>query len=44
MLPEPPQNGGYLIAAYLVASVILVGYWVKLWRMARKSVSGKGKA
>jgi hypothetical protein len=43
MLPEPPRNGQYLIAAYVVATVILVGYWLRLWRMARKSVSGKEK-
>jgi hypothetical protein len=46
MLPEPPQNGEYLIAAYVIAAVILVGYWVALWRRAgkllpRKSVSGE---
>ena len=29
---EVPQNGGYLIAAYVVAPVILVGYLVSLWR------------
>jgi hypothetical protein len=33
---EPPQNGEYLIAAYIVTTVILVGYWVLLWRKARK--------
>jgi hypothetical protein len=27
MPPEPPQNAGYMIAAYVVAGVILVGYW-----------------
>jgi hypothetical protein len=44
MLVEPPRNGGYLVAAYAVTSVILVGYWVRLWLKAMKSVSGKGKA
>jgi hypothetical protein len=44
MVAEPPSNGEYLIAAYVVTTVILVGYWLRLWRMARKSVSGKGKA
>jgi hypothetical protein len=39
MLAEPPHNGEYLVAAYVVATVILVGYWLRLWRMARKSVS-----
>jgi hypothetical protein len=36
MPAEPPQNGGYLLAAYVVATVILVGYWVRLLWMARK--------
>jgi hypothetical protein len=36
MLPEPPQNGGYMVAAYVVATVILVGYWLRLWRRSRK--------
>ncbi len=29
---DVPQNGGYLIAAYVIAPVILVGYLVSLWR------------
>jgi hypothetical protein len=40
MLAEPPKNGEYLIAAYVATTVILVGYWLRLWRSA-KSVSGK---
>jgi hypothetical protein len=43
MVPEPPSNGEYMVAAYVVTAVILVGYWVRLWRMMRKSVSGKAK-
>jgi hypothetical protein len=43
MPPETPQNGGYLVAAYVIAAVILIGYWVVLWRRAMKGVSGKGK-
>ncbi|HEY3011584.1 MAG TPA: hypothetical protein VGJ36_02465 [Gemmatimonadales bacterium] len=43
-LTEPPQNGEYLVAAYAVATVILVGYWLRLWRAARKSVSGEREA
>ena len=35
MLAEPPRNGEYLIAAYTVATVILVGYWTRLWRRVR---------
>lgn len=40
MPPEPPQNGGYLVAAYVVTAVILVGYWLQLLLKA-KSVSKK---
>jgi hypothetical protein len=36
MLPEPPRNGGYLAAAYIVAAIILLGYWLRLLRLARK--------
>jgi hypothetical protein len=36
MPAEPPQNGGYMIAAYLVATIVLVGYWLRLWRLGRK--------
>jgi hypothetical protein len=32
MLAEPPQNGGYMLAAYIVTPMILGGYWVRLWR------------
>ena len=35
MPPETPQNGGYLLAAVVVTTVILVGYWVALWRRAK---------
>ena len=40
MLAETPRNGEYLIAAYLVATVILVGYWLRLWRRGRKLLGG----
>ena len=33
----PPDNGGYMVAAYVVTAVILVGYAVGLWRRARKA-------
>jgi hypothetical protein len=39
MPPEPPSNGEYMIAAYVAAAIILVGYWVRLWRRAKKSLS-----
>lgn len=34
----PPENSGYMIAAYLVTAVVLVGYAVSLIRRARKAV------
>lgn len=43
MPPEPPANGEYMIAAYLVTALILVGYWVRLWRKA-KSLTRTGRA
>lgn len=36
MGPEPPSNGGYMVAAYIVAAVILVGYFLRLWLRARR--------
>jgi hypothetical protein len=36
MVLEPPRNGGYLLAAYVVAPVILLAYWLRLVRMARR--------
>jgi hypothetical protein len=35
MPAEPPSNGGYLVAAYIVTAVILVTYWIRLWLRAR---------
>lgn len=33
MTPDAiPQTGGYMIAAYIIAAVILLGYTVVLWR------------
>ncbi|HWB42593.1 MAG TPA: hypothetical protein VG500_15130 [Gemmatimonadales bacterium] len=34
----PPENGGYMVAAYVVTAVILVGYAVGLWRRARRAI------
>jgi CcmD family protein len=34
----PPENGGYMVAAYVVTAVILVGYAVMLVRRARKAI------
>lgn len=40
MTPEQvPQTGGYMMAAYIVAAVILVAYAVILWR--RGSAKGR---
>jgi hypothetical protein len=34
---EPPQNGEYLVAAYVITTMILLGYFWILWRKARKN-------
>jgi hypothetical protein len=41
----PPDNAGYMVAAYVVTAVILVGYAAALWRRARRAVreDGAGK-
>lgn len=45
MQVEPPQNGEYLVAAYVIAATILIGYWGALWRRARRGKkNGKEKA
>jgi hypothetical protein len=36
----PPDNAGYMVAAYVVTAVILVGYALGLWRRASKAVKG----
>jgi hypothetical protein len=38
MLQTVPQNGGYMIAAYIVAGAILIGYTVSLYLRARRSL------
>ncbi|HEU5170490.1 MAG TPA: hypothetical protein VFU46_08125 [Gemmatimonadales bacterium] len=35
MPPSPPDNGAYMVAAYIVTAVILVVYAAMLWRRAR---------
>lgn len=37
---EPPRNGGYMVAAYIVATVILLVYGISLWRRARRAAGG----
>ncbi len=37
-MPETvPQNAGYMIAAYIVVGVILIGYALSLYLRARRS-------
>lgn len=33
---DPAANAGYMIAAYVVTGVILVGYALVLWRRFRR--------
>jgi hypothetical protein len=35
-MPETPDNGGYMVAAYVVASVIYLGYLLVLWGRTRR--------
>jgi hypothetical protein len=38
-MPETvPQNGSYMIAAYILVGVILTGYTVSLYLRARRSL------
>ena len=37
MPAETPENAGYMIAAYVVAPVILVGYLGSLWRRVKRA-------
>jgi hypothetical protein len=34
----PPDNASYMVAAYVVTAVILVGYAVGLWRRAGRAI------
>jgi hypothetical protein len=36
----PPDNAGYMVAAYVVTAVILVGYAGMLWRRAGQALKG----
>ena len=35
MAVDPTANGGYVVAAYVLTAVILVGYAVVLWRRSK---------
>lgn len=39
-MPETPQNGQYMVAAYTVAAVIYLTYSLTLWLRARKALKG----
>jgi hypothetical protein len=32
---EFPQNAGYMVAAYVVVAVVILGYALSLWRRGR---------
>lgn len=34
---DPAANAGYMIAAYVVTAVIVVGYAVMLWRRYKRT-------
>jgi len=42
MPAETPENAGYMIAAYVVAPVILVGYLASLWGRVKRAVGRSG--
>lgn len=35
-MSDVPQNAGYMVAAYIVTAVILLGYAISLYRRAEK--------
>jgi hypothetical protein len=35
-MPEVPQNGGYMVAAYVIAALILLGYALSLYGRSRR--------
>ena len=37
----PPDNGGYMIAAYVVTAVILLGYAGWLWKKGKRVLSAE---
>ena len=36
LLREPPDNGSFMLAAYVIVAVVLLGYSVTLMRRARQ--------
>ena len=46
LLREPPDNSGFMVAAYLIVAVVLVGYSVMLMLRVRNEEQreeGRGK-
>jgi hypothetical protein len=41
MPADIPQNAPYMVAAYVVAPVILVGYLASLWGRVRRALDRK---
>jgi len=41
MPPETPQNGEYLVAAYVITAVILLAYWLRLWSRVKILIGGE---
>ncbi len=39
-MPETPQNGGYMLAAYIVAAVIYLTYSLTLYLRGRRALKG----
>jgi hypothetical protein len=40
----PPENSGYMVAAYVVTAVVLVGYAVLLVRRARRAIERRDRS
>ena len=40
---ETPQNGAFMVAAYVVAAVIYLAYSISLWRRASRALREAGQ-
>jgi hypothetical protein len=38
MLADVPQNAGYMVAAYVVVAVVVLGYAWSLWRQVGRAI------
>lgn len=41
LLRDTPQNGGYMVAAYALVAVVLVGYALALFARAARMLKGE---